>query len=94
MSCSSLRLWLRLQFGGGKKSLSGCETLKREGPVTTAKLTLCNDLEMRPHPCSMTRDIAATSSLYSATSLSELFAFLLQQKRHVIMAPAHVVTQA
>lgn len=31
MSCSSRRLWRRLQLGGGKKTLSGCETLKQEG---------------------------------------------------------------
>lgn len=35
---------------------------------------------MKPHPCSMTSAIAATSSSYSTISLSELFAFLLQQK--------------
>lgn len=37
-------------------------------------------LEMKPHPCSMTSAIAATSSSYSTTSLSELLAFLLQEK--------------
>lgn len=34
----------------------------------------------RTHPCRMTSAIAATCSSYSTTSLSELFAFLLEQK--------------
>lgn len=41
---------------------------------------MVEDLATRPHPCSMTSAIAATSSSYSTTSLSELFTFLLQQK--------------
>lgn len=44
---------------------------------------LYNDWETQPHPWRMTWAAAATSSSYSTTSLSELFTFLLQQKKHV-----------
>lgn len=45
--------------------------------------TLCHSHAMlltKPHPCSMTSAMAATSNSWNTTSLSELFAFLLRHK--------------
>lgn len=51
--------------------------------ISTIIWRLCDvpeDSVMKPHPCRMTSAIAATCSSYSTTSLSELFAFLLERK--------------